>query len=263
MRSPLIAYYSCFNFILWIYFSDSGSADSSIAQVLHSSKPEGWMANQEVVLYWSGGKDCATALYDLRTEARYQGYEVSSLLTTLTDSYDRISGHGVRNSVLDRQAHCLGLSVHKTYIPPDASMDQYDSVIESALLEHRARGTKVAATGDIFVEKRRMSTLKSLGLRACCPLLRKQSVEHFKRIVSLGFQAYVVCVDATVLDESFVSCLVGRRAAKSASADSRSVWRKRGIPYFCLQWPDVSVTSSGAARGSGVSRGLLVLRFGS
>ena len=166
------------------------------------------MANQDIVLYWSGGKDCATALYDLRTEGRYQGYEVSSLLTTLTDSYDRISGHGVRNSVLDRQAHCLGLSVHKTYIPPDASMDQYDCVIESALLEHRARGTKVAATGDIFVEKRRMSTLKSLGLRACCPLLRKQSIEHFKRIVSLGFQAYVVCVDATVLDESFVGCLV-------------------------------------------------------
>jgi uncharacterized protein (TIGR00290 family) len=166
------------------------------------------VANQEVVLYWSGGKDCATALYDLRTEARYQGYEVSSLLTTLTDSYDRISGHGVRNSVLDRQAHCLGLSVHKTYIPPDASMDQYDSVIETALLEHRARGTKVAATGDIFVEKRRMSTIKSLGLRACCPLLRKQSIEHFKRIVSLGFQAYVVCVDASILDESFVGCLV-------------------------------------------------------
>jgi diphthamide synthase (EF-2-diphthine--ammonia ligase) len=112
------------------------------------------------------------ALHDLRTDDRYKAYAVSSLLTTLTEGYDRISGHGVRNSVLDRQVDCLGLDVHKTYIPRDSSMDDYDSVIEDALLQHKARGVKVAATGDIFVEKRRMSTLKNLGLRACCPLLR-------------------------------------------------------------------------------------------
>src|SRR6202140_1579998 len=166
------------------------------------------MANKDVILYWSGGKDCAMALHDLRTDDRYKAYAVSTLLTTLTDSYDRISGHGVRNSVLDRQVECLGLNVHKTYISRESSMDEYESVIQNALLQHKARGVTVAATGDIFVEKRRMSTLKGLGLRACCPLLRKEAIEHIKRIVTLGFQAYVVCVDSKVLDQSFVGCRV-------------------------------------------------------
>jgi diphthamide synthase (EF-2-diphthine--ammonia ligase) len=53
-----------------------------------------------------------------------------------------------------------------------------------------------------------MSTMATLGLRSCFPLLKKDAAEHMKAVLTRGFKAYVVCVDSAVLDQSFVGCLV-------------------------------------------------------
>lgn len=164
--------------------------------------------NKNVVVYWSGGKDSAMTLYEVNTNKRFCEYRVTDLLTTLTEGYDRISGHGVRRSLLERQAACLGLRLHKTYISQGATMDEYESVIEEALLEHKGAGTNVAATGDIFIEKRRMATFKKTGMRGCFPLMLNNTRDHVMRFVELGFKAYVVCVDSAVLDGSFVGRMV-------------------------------------------------------
>jgi uncharacterized protein (TIGR00290 family) len=160
--------------------------------------------DNKVLFYWSGGKDSAMALHDINTHQRYFGYRITGLLTTLTEGYDRISGHGVRRSLLERQAACLGLDLHKTYIPKMSTMDTYESVIEDALLRHRQEGMDVAATGDIFVEKRRMAIFKKMRMRGCFPLMFSHPYEHITRLIDLGFKAYVVCVDSTILDQSFV-----------------------------------------------------------
>ena len=39
------------------------------------------------------------------------------LLTTLTEDYGRVSMHGVREAILDRQAEALGLPCRKVRIP--------------------------------------------------------------------------------------------------------------------------------------------------
>ncbi|HBX47513.1 MAG TPA: ATP-binding protein, partial [Clostridiaceae bacterium] len=48
--------------------------------------------NEKIILSWSGGKDSALALYELMR----QGNTDITLLTTITDKYERISMHGVR-----------------------------------------------------------------------------------------------------------------------------------------------------------------------
>jgi uncharacterized protein (TIGR00290 family) len=162
------------------------------------------MTKNGLLLYWSGGKDCAMALYDLERASTYRNYQVSGLVTTLTQGYDRISGHGIHNSVLDRQVAALGLNVHKTFISQQSTMDEYEAIMREALVEQKGQGVRGVATGDIFVEKRRMSLFRDVGLRGCFPLMRKNSLEHYKRMVELGFEGYVVCVDSRVLDQSFV-----------------------------------------------------------
>ena len=161
-------------------------------------------------IYWSGGKDSAMALHEVSTNQRYREYQVTGLLTTLTEGYDRISGHGVRRSLLEYQAACLGLNLHKTYIPKGATMGEYESVIEEALLKHKGEGSSVAATGDIFVEKRRMATFKKTGVKGCFPLMLNNSYEHVTRLIDLGFKAYVVCVDSAVFDQSFAGRILDR-----------------------------------------------------
>ncbi len=58
-----------------------------------------------VVFSWSAGKDSAFGLWTL---LRDPGFEVRALLTTLTESYDRVSMSGVREALLDRQAAAIG-----------------------------------------------------------------------------------------------------------------------------------------------------------
>jgi len=163
---------------------------------------------KNTVLYWSGGKDSAMALYEIGTNQRYGGLRVVSLLTTLTEGYNRISGHGVRRSLLERQIACLGLSLHKTYIPKKCTMSEYESVMEQALSQHVSEGIGYAATGDIFLKKRRMGMFRKTRMRGCFPLLQKSTRENIRIIISLGFKAYVVCVDSAVLDGSFTGDLV-------------------------------------------------------
>jgi diphthamide synthase (EF-2-diphthine--ammonia ligase) len=64
---------------------------------------------EKILLSWSGGKDSCMALYEVQ---RSQSYEII-LITTVTEGYDRISMHGVRRILLERQAESLGLGLTK------------------------------------------------------------------------------------------------------------------------------------------------------
>jgi uncharacterized protein (TIGR00290 family) len=167
----------------------------------------------EIALYWSGGKDCAMALHELRTHPRYSDYRVTTLLTTLTEGYDRISGHGVQRTVLEHQADCLGLDVHVAYIPQQSTMSIYEAVMENALSELMSKGITVAATGDMLIEKRRMATFRKLGLKGCFPLMQKCTGEQLTRFIELGFKAFVVCIDGKVMDGSFIGRTIDRAFA--------------------------------------------------
>ena len=70
---------------------------------------------EDVLFCWSGGKDSAMALYALRAEGDWR---ITALLTTITEEYDRISMHGVRRTLLERQAESLGLPLRPVLIPP-------------------------------------------------------------------------------------------------------------------------------------------------
>ena len=83
----------------------------------------------KVVLNWSGGKDCAMALYTL---AQSESYEVLALLTTLTKKYNRISMHGVSATLLQKQAEALSLPIEKIYIKAQSANDEYEAKIKQS-----------------------------------------------------------------------------------------------------------------------------------
>jgi diphthamide synthase (EF-2-diphthine--ammonia ligase) len=73
---------------------------------------------QKAVLCWSGGKDSARALYEVRLGGQY---EIVSLLSTVTRDYDRVSMHGVRTALIEEQARKLGLPLEKAFISAGAT----------------------------------------------------------------------------------------------------------------------------------------------
>ena len=71
-----------------------------------------------VVMSWSGGKDSALALHELRMSGEY---EVVALMTSISEEYHRISHHGVREELLERQAEAIGIPLEKIYLPSGKS----------------------------------------------------------------------------------------------------------------------------------------------
>ena len=157
----------------------------------------------DILLAWSSGKDCALALHELRENA---AFNVVGLLTTLTEGYGRVSMHGVREALLDRQARSIGLPMTKVWIPQDSSLDEYERRMDAALAPHVASGVAGVAFGDIFLESLRAdreAKLAGAGLRGEFPLWKRDTTELARQLIDLGFTAVVTCVDTEVLDASF------------------------------------------------------------
>src|SRR4030042_4519752 len=104
---------------------------------------------EKVVLTWSGGKDSALALHELQTNS---DYEVCALLTTVTEDYDRVSMHGVRTSLLGRQARSLGFPLERVNISGESSDEEYESRMKEMLNRYRRMGVSSVAFGDIFLD---------------------------------------------------------------------------------------------------------------
>ena len=83
-------------------------------------------------------------------------------------------------------------------------MFDYEQVIEGALREEKRCGARVASSGDVFIDKRRMTSVKTAGLRGCFPLYGKNTATHVREVIDQGFKAWVVCVNSAVLDQSFI-----------------------------------------------------------
>ena len=162
---------------------------------------------EKVLFTWSGGKDSVLALYELEIK---HDYEVVALLTTLTEDYDRISMHGVRSLLLERQANSLGLPIEKVYISKNSSNQEYEANMREVLQKYLTFGISSVVFGDIFLEdlrKYREDNLSKIGMKAVFPIWKRDTAELAHEFIDLGFKAVVTCVDSKVLDKIFIGRL--------------------------------------------------------
>ncbi|MGI8876852.1 MAG: ATP-binding protein [Egibacteraceae bacterium] len=174
------------------------------------------MSDREpLLLSWSGGKDCAMALLALRDDPTV---EVTGLLTTVTNGYERVSMHGVRRTLLAAQAAAVGLPVQTVHLQPASSNDAYEAAMGAAMAAARERGVRRVAFGDLFladVRAYREANLAAAGMRACFPLWGRDTAELMADAFELGIRATVVCVDTEQLDPAFL----GRELDEAFLAD--------------------------------------------
>jgi uncharacterized protein (TIGR00290 family) len=165
-------------------------------------KPQRTM--ERVVLSWSGGKDSAMALYELR---RSGDFEVGALLTTVAREFERVSHHGVRVELLEQQAAAVGVPLHKLYLPPDRCTNaEYEALMERTMLDFCASGIRTVAFGDIFLADLRAyreRNLAKVGMRGLFPIWHRDTGELMRTFIGLGFRAHLACVDGTKLGREF------------------------------------------------------------
>ena len=162
------------------------------------------MSELEPILFcWSGGKDSAMALHTLLQRS---DVHIAALLTTVTEGYERISMHGVRRELLERQVQSIGMPLHEVRIPPQCINPIYEARMEEALRVHFEKGVRKVAFGDIFLEDLRAyreNNLARIGMTALFPIWRRDTRELIRSFHANQFRAVAVCVDSKVLDPSF------------------------------------------------------------
>jgi uncharacterized protein (TIGR00290 family) len=155
----------------------------------------------KILIGWSGGKDSALTLYEIE-----KSHEVAALLTTVTEDYERISMHGVRVALLEKQAESLGFPLEKILISKNASNEEYEAKMKEVLERYREK-VPYMAFGDIFLEdvrRYREENLKKIGIKGIFPLWGRDTAKLAQKFIDLGFKAIITCIDSKFLDESFV-----------------------------------------------------------
>jgi len=157
----------------------------------------------KVIFSWSGGKDSALALQKILNNNKY---EVISLITTVTEGYNRISMHGVSIELLEEQIKSIGLPLYKISIPQQCSDKDYNKSMQKAMDFFLKQDIKTVVFGDIFLEEIRNYRIKQLsqvGMKALFPLWGEKTSNISNEFLEKGFKTIISCVDTRILNQSF------------------------------------------------------------
>jgi uncharacterized protein (TIGR00290 family) len=154
-------------------------------------------------LSWSSGKDAAWALHEIRRSGEY---EISGALTTVTETFGRVSMHGVREEILNAQCEAAGLAQKIVRIPFPCPNEIYEARMRIALEEARREGITHIVFGDLFLEdirRYREEKLAGSGIEPVFPLWGRPTGRLARDMIAGGMAARLVCVDPKVLARNF------------------------------------------------------------
>jgi uncharacterized protein (TIGR00290 family) len=164
-------------------------------------------ARPKALIAWSSGKDSAWALHEVR---RGGDYDVVAALTTITDSFRRVSMHGVRQELLTAQLEAAGLPMILVSIPYPCPNEVYEARMAAALASANAAGVTHVIFGDLFlqdVRAYREQKMAGTGITPVFPLWQRPTAALAREMIDAGVETYLVCVDLKQLSKDFA----GRR----------------------------------------------------
>lgn len=166
------------------------------------------------IFNWSGGKDSCLALHYILQNPHF---DVRYLLTTVNEAYNRVSMHGVRESLLIQQANSLGIPLYQVRLPEMPDMATYEQEMNKHLTLLKNQGITHSIFGDLFLadlKAYRETKLAEIGIMAEFPLWERNTTAVLKEFISLGYQTIVVCAQqgledfcGRVIDEHFIEDL--------------------------------------------------------
>jgi uncharacterized protein (TIGR00290 family) len=147
---------------------------------------------QPYAVLWSGGKDSCLALW----RARQAGLRVSSLVNFIDEYSARVRFHGVRSTMIARQAQELKLDLIQVGTKPDCFADSFDAALHAL----KDRGHAGVIAGDIHLQDVRQwneQRAAAAGLQCIEPLWHDEGLNILRSLVEARFRAVVTCCDET------------------------------------------------------------------
>jgi uncharacterized protein (TIGR00290 family) len=164
-------------------------------------------ARPKALIAWSSGKDSAWALHEIR---RAGDYDIVAALTTVTDTFSRVSMHGVREELLRAQLKAAGLPSVVVRIPFPCTNDIYEREMAAALEQAKSDGVTHVIFGDLFLADLRAyreKKLAQIGMTGVFPLWLRPTGALAQEMIDAGVEAHLATVDLAKLSSAFA----GRR----------------------------------------------------
>src|SRR5947208_531643 len=165
------------------------------------------MNRPKALIAWSSGKDSAWALHAVRGAGEV---DVVGALTTVTETFARVSMHGVRQDILRAQHEVAGLASMIVPIPYPCPNEIYEARMAAALEDAKRRDVTHVIFGDLFlqdVRAYRESKLAGTGIAPLFPLWQRPTDALAREMIDAGVETYLVSVDLKQLPKTFA----GRR----------------------------------------------------
>ena len=144
---------------------------------------------RKALISWSSGKDFAFALHEIR---RAGEFDVVGALTTVTETFGRVSIHGVRQEILQKQCEAAGLPQHIVPIPYPCPNEVYEARMGEAVAQAVADGVTHMIFGDLFladIRAYREQKLAGTGITPVFPLWERPTPELAQAMIASGLEA--------------------------------------------------------------------------
>jgi uncharacterized protein (TIGR00290 family) len=159
------------------------------------------------LIAWSSGKDSAWALHEAR---RTGDLDIVGALTTVTETFGRVSMHGVREELLQMQLAAVGLPAIVVHIPFPCPNETYEQKMAAVMDEAKASDVTHIIFGDLFLEDVRAyreRLLSGTGIVPVFPVWGRPTLALAREMIRAGVEAHLSAVDLRKLPASFA----GRR----------------------------------------------------
>lgn len=146
---------------------------------------------------------------------------VSYLLNTISDDFQRVRFHGVPRAIMQKQAGAISIPLYQQ----KTAASEYEHDYMQALYKLKQHGVDTLVFGDIHLTDClawAKKVTKSADMQLSEPLWGSQTERLFTEIIKVGFEAVVVSTQADLLEESWV----GRRLDEDFLRDIK---RLKGI----------------------------------
>jgi uncharacterized protein (TIGR00290 family) len=157
----------------------------------------------KALISWSSGKDSAFALHEVRRAAEY---DVVGALTTVTETFGRVSIHGVRQEILRAQCEAADLPPRIVPIPYPCPNEIYEARMAEAIARAVQEGITHIIFGDLFladIRAYREQKLKGTGITPVFPLWQRPTQPLAHAMIASGIEARLATVDLKKLPAQF------------------------------------------------------------
>ncbi len=160
------------------------------------------------VLY-SGGKDSTLALY----LAKGYGYEVSCLISLISENKDSYMFHTPSISKTKLQASAMGIPIilQKTKGKKEIELNDLEDAIKIAIKKYKINGIVTGAVESVYQSSRIQKICDKLKLECFNPLWQKDQFELLEDLIKNRFEIIITSVAAFPLDKSWLGRKIDRK----------------------------------------------------